>query len=94
MKNPKTEAIHLVSEAIGDGNIQVHFKHVGSCPNAEGDYIKHTFEVNGIRFQTGWHDTIDCDFLDGVNHNLVSTHDINLLSWYLSQGDTIFVGDK
>ena len=51
--------------------------------------MQYTFAINGVDFKTGWHDQVDCDFLEGVDYALVSTHDVNLALWYVSQGDTV-----
>jgi len=90
MKDPKKETIALLARAIGDGNIPVHFKHKRTHYKHEECIVQYTFAINGVDFKTGWHDQVDCDFLEGVNYALVSTHDINLALWYVSQGDTVY----
>lgn len=93
--NPKSPTIKLLAQAIGDGNIKVHFKHIHTRRNAPEGIVKYTFEVNGVRFETGNHEF----FLDhsndvmkeGKNEYLISTHDINTVSWFVEQYDTVMV---
>lgn len=89
MNNPKTETIQLLSKAIGDGTIKVHYRHIDTVvQNKTGEQIMHVFEVNGIRFKTGWHDSNSRNPLEWKNEYLVTTSDIALVCWYLAQSDT------
>ena len=89
MKNPKSPTIKLLAQAIGDGNIKVHFKHISTQIWREEDLIKHTFEVNGVRFETGWHDFLTTDVMkDGRDEYLISRYDVNSVSWFVEQYDT------
>ena len=89
MKNPKSPTIKLLARAIGDGNIKVHFKHISTQIWREEDLVKHTFEVNGVRFVTGWHDFLTTDVMkDGRDEYLISRYDVNSVSWFVEQYDT------
>ncbi|NDC36985.1 MAG: hypothetical protein EBZ48_02915 [Proteobacteria bacterium] len=72
-----------MSQAIGDGNIPVHFNHKRTHYKHEEGIVQYTFAINGVDFKTGWHDQVDCDFLDGVNGYLVPARDA------LALGETI-----
>lgn len=92
MNNPKSPTIKLLAQAIGDGNIKVHFKHISTEIWREEDLVKHTFEVNGVRFETGWHDFLTTDVMkDGRDEYLISTYAINSVSWFVEQYDTVMV---
>ena len=89
MKNPKSPTIKLLAQAIGDGNIKVHFKHISTQIWREEDLVKHTFEVNGVRFITGWHDFLTTDVMkDGRDEYLISRYDVHSVSWFVEQYDT------
>lgn len=88
MNNPKTETIQLLSRAIGDGTIKVHYRHIDTVIERPTNAVMYVFEVNGIRFKTGWHDYADRNSLEGKNEYLVVTSDIALVTWYLTQSDT------
>jgi hypothetical protein len=92
MNNPKSPTIKLLAQAIGDGNIKVHFKHIETVLNTAQKTIKYIFEVNGVRFETGWHDEIVTNFRpEGKNEYLISRYDINSVCWFVEQYDTVMV---
>ena len=88
MNNPKTETIQLLSKAIGDGTIKVHYRHIDTVVQNMTGAVIYVFEVNGIRFKTGWHDSHPHNSLEWKNEYLVTTSDIALVCWYLAQSDT------
>jgi len=94
MNNPKSPTIKLLAQAIGDGNIKVHFKHISTQIWREEDLVRYTFEVNGVRFDTGWHDFLDRSsnvMKEGRNEYLISRYDINTVCWFVEQYDTVMV---
>jgi len=91
MKDLKTETILLLLRALGDGTIKVHYRHIDTVvQNKTGGQLMYVFEVNGIRFKTGWHDSHPRNWfsLEWKNEYLVTTSDIALVCWYLAQSDT------
>lgn len=92
MSNPKSPTIKLLAEAIGDGNIKVHFRHINTQIWEEEDLVRYIFEVNGVRFETGWHNFLEHHthgvMKKGRNEELISRYDINSLCWFVEQYDT------
>ena len=94
MNNLKSPTIKLLAQAIGDGNIKVHFKHISTRRNAPEGIAKYTFEVNGVRFETGNHEFLDrsSDVMkEGRNEYLISRYDSNTVCWFVEQYDTVMV---
>ena len=94
MNNPKSPTIKLLAQAIGDGNIKVHFKHINTVRNYVEKTVQYTFEVNGVRFETGNHDFLDHSndiMKEGRNEYLISRYDINSVCWFVEQYDTVMV---
>jgi hypothetical protein len=88
MKDPKSATIKLLAQAIGDGTIKVHYRHSDTIVQNMTGAVMYVFEVNGIRFRTGWHDSHPRNSLEGKNEYLVVTSEIALVTWYLAQSDT------
>lgn len=96
MNNPKSPTIKLLAQAIGDGNIKVHLKHILTRRDYADEVAQYVFEVNGVRFETGWHDAPKNDRplfegFEGMNDYLIATHDINTVCWFVEQYDTVMV---
>jgi hypothetical protein len=84
----KKEIIKLLSQAIGDGNIRVHFHHSSTIKDEETGMVSYVFGVNGTYFRTGLYDPEEYFFLKDRNEYFVSTDNINLVLWYVNQSDT------
>ncbi len=90
MNTLKGKVVAAVQQAIGNANAApIKFRHIGTTINEEDELIRYGFTVNGVLFKTGWHDNVDCDFLNDRDEVLTDKHDLNLLFWYLKQGDTV-----
>ena len=93
MKNPKSPTIKLLAQAIGDGTIKVHLRHILTRQDYVDETAQYVFEVNGVRFETGWHDAPKkghplFEGFEGMNDYLIATHDINTICWFVEQYDT------
>lgn len=93
MKNPKSPTIKLLAQAIGDGTIKVHLRHILTRQDYVDEMAQYVFEVNGVRFETGWHDAPKkghplFEGFEGMNDYLIATHDINTICWFVEQYDT------
>lgn len=90
MNNPKSPTIKLLAQAIGDGTIKVHFRHILTRQDYVDEMAQYVFEVNGVQFETGWHDAPKKGhpLFEGMNDYLIATHDINTVSWFVGQHDT------
>jgi hypothetical protein len=84
----KKEIIKLLAQAIGDGNIRVHFHHSSTIEDEVTGMVSYVFGVNGTYFRTGLYDSKERFFLKDRNEYLVSTDNINLVLWYVNQSDT------
>lgn len=93
MSNPKSPTIKLLAQAIGDGTIKVHLRHILTRQDYVDEMAQYVFEVNGVRFETGWHDAPKkghplFEGFEGMNDYLIATHDINTICWFVEQYDT------